>query len=84
MINEKKMTVSRLNGLLSAEIFISTGEWEGGSDATPDFWKQQFSAVRASGDYPGIEFIPNKQQAIIWNNGDYMHHQGPLSLTYIS
>ena len=30
------------------------------------------------------QFIPNKQQAIIWNNGDFMHPQGPRSLTYIS
>ena len=54
MINEKKifLTVSWLSGLLSAEIFISTGEW-GGPDATPNLWKQLFSAVRASGGYPG-------------------------------
>ena len=25
----------------------------GGPDATPDLWKQPFSAVRASGGYPG-------------------------------
>ena len=45
MINEKNkiLTVSWLSGLLSAEIFIST----------PDLWKQPFSAVRASGGYPG-------------------------------
>ena len=54
MINEKNnfLTVSWLSGLLSAEIFISTGEW-GGPDATPYLWKQLFSAVRASGGYPG-------------------------------
>ena len=51
MNNEKNkfLTVSWLSGLLhvlSAEIFIST-------DATPDLWKQPFSAVRASGGYPG-------------------------------
>ena len=46
------LTVSWLSGLLSAEIFISTGEW-GGPDATPDLWKQPFSAVRASWGYPG-------------------------------
>ena len=48
MINEKNnfLTVSWLSGLLSAEIFIST-------DATPNLWKQLFSAVRASGGYPG-------------------------------
>ena len=58
MINEKNkfLTVSWLSGLLSAEIFISTGEW--GPDATPDSWKQPFSAVRAQeatprGGYPG-------------------------------
>ena len=52
MINEKNnfLTVSWLSGLLSAEIFISTGEWY---DATPNLWKQLFSAVRASGGYPG-------------------------------
>ena len=27
--------------------------WMGGPDATPDLWKQPFSAVRASGGYPG-------------------------------
>ena len=56
MINEKNnfLTVSWLSGLLSAEIFISTGEW-GGPDATPNLWKQLFSAVRASGGYPGNE-----------------------------
>ena len=54
MINEKNkfLTVSWLSGLLSAEIFISTGEW-GGPDATPNLWKQPFSAVRASWGYPG-------------------------------
>ena len=54
MINEKNnfLTVSWLSGLLSAEIFISTGEW-GGPYATPNLWKQLFSAVRASGGYPG-------------------------------
>ena len=54
MNNEKNkfLTVSWLSGLLSAEIFISTGEWEG-PDATSDLWKQPFSAVRASGGYPG-------------------------------
>ena len=48
MINEKNifLTVSWFSGLLSAEIFIST-------DATPDLWKQPFSAVRASGGYLG-------------------------------
>ena len=37
MINEKNIffTVSWLSGLLSAEIFISTGEW-GGPDATTE------------------------------------------------
>ena len=35
MINEKNkfLTVSWLSGLLSAEIFISTGEWGGGGGA---------------------------------------------------
>ena len=27
----------------------------GGPDATPDLWNQPFSAVRASGGYPGNE-----------------------------
>ena len=51
MNNEKNkcLTVSWLSGLLSAEIFISTG-------ATSDLWKQPFSAVRASGGYPGNEY----------------------------
>ena len=54
MNNEKNkfLTVSWLSGLLSAEIFISTGA---SPDATPDLWKQPFSAVRASGGYPGNE-----------------------------
>ena len=58
MINEKNifLTVSWLSGLLSAEIFISTGEW-GGPDATPYLWKQLFSAVRASGGYPGNVYL---------------------------
>ena len=77
MINEKNnfLTVSWLSGLLSAEIFISTGEW-GGPDATPNLWKQLFSAVRASGGYPGNASIgsddglaPTRRQAIIWTNG---------------
>ena len=41
-----------LSGLLSAEIFISTGEW-GGPDANTDRLKQSISAVRASGGFPG-------------------------------
>ena len=47
MINEKTifLTVSWLSGLLSAEIFISTGKW-GGPDATIDRWKQSSSVVR--------------------------------------
>ena len=51
--------MSWLSGLLSAEIFISTGEWGlwGGPDATPDLWKQPFSAVRASGGYPGNDIF---------------------------
>ena len=55
MVNEKNkfLTVSWLSGLLCAEIFISTGEGGGGPDATPDLWKQPFSAVRVSGGYPG-------------------------------
>ena len=57
MINEKKkLTVSWLSGLLSTEIFINTGEM-GGTDATPDLWKQPFSAVRDSGGYPGNVFF---------------------------
>ena len=56
MINEKNnfLTVSWLSGLLSAEIFISTG-------ATPNLWKQLFSAVRASGGYPGNVLAAIKQ-----------------------
>ena len=48
MINEKNkfLTVSWLSGLLSAEIFISTG-------ATTDRWKQSSFAVRVSGGCPG-------------------------------
>ena len=48
MINEKNkfLTVSWLSGLLSAEIFISTGEW--GVQMPP-----LTSAVRAWGGYPG-------------------------------
>ena len=45
MNNEKNkfLTVSWFSGLLSAEIFISTGEWgEGGPDATPDLWNSHF------------------------------------------
>ena len=55
MNNEKNnfLTVSWLSGLLSAEIFISTGEWGVQNDATSDLWKQPFSAVRASGGHPG-------------------------------
>ena len=34
--------------------------WMGGPDATSDLWKQPFSAVRASGGYPG-----NAKQ--LWN-----------------
>ena len=58
MNNEKNIffTVSWLSGLLSGEIFISTGEW-GGPDATPDLWKQPFSVVRASGGYPGNVYL---------------------------
>ena len=62
MIYEKNniLTVCWLSGLLSADNFISTGEWGGGGgggpDATPDLWKQPFSAVRASGGYPGNDF----------------------------
>ena len=64
MNNEKNefLTVSWLSGLLSAEIFISTGEW-GGPDATPDLLKQPFSAVRASGGYPGNGMEKNAFQA---------------------
>ena len=28
----------------------------GGPDATPNLWKQLFSAVRASGGYPGNDY----------------------------
>ena len=55
MINKKNtfLTGSWLSGLLlSAEIFISTGEW-GGPDANTDRGKQLISAVRASGSFPG-------------------------------
>ena len=31
--------------------------WMGGPDATPNLWKQLFSAVRASGGYPGNEMF---------------------------
>ena len=56
MINEKKifLTVSWLSGLLSAEIFIT--------DATPNLWKQLFSAVRASGGYPGNDDFQGQGQ----------------------
>ena len=47
-IKNKILTASWLSGLLSAEIFISTGESRC-PDATPDLWKQPFSAVRDSG-----------------------------------
>ena len=52
MINEKSkfLTVSWLSGLLSAEIFISTGECP---VANTDRLKQSISAVRASGGFPG-------------------------------
>ena len=61
MINEKKnfFDCELLSGLLSAEIFISTGEWGGGPDATSDRWKQPFSAVRASGGCPGNDLCGN-------------------------
>ena len=61
MINEKNqfLTVSWLSGLLSAEFFISTGEWGGGggggTDATSYPWKQPFFVVRVSGGCPGNE-----------------------------
>ena len=58
------LTVSWLSGLLSAEIFISTGEW-GGPDATSDRWKQSSSAVRVSGGYPGNVKDPSCR----WNAG---------------
>ena len=53
MINEKKkfLTVSWFSGLLSAEIFISTGEW--GPDATPDRWKRSGLRRLPRGGYPG-------------------------------
>ena len=53
MIIEKKKfwpgagwVASYLQRSLSAQV-------NGGPDATPDLWKQPFSAVRASGGYPG-------------------------------
>ena len=51
MINEKNkfLTVSWLSGLLSVEIFITTGE----TDATTDRWKQSSSVVMVSGGCPG-------------------------------
>ena len=54
MINEKNkfLTGIWLSGLLSAEIFIRTGEW-GGPDANTDRGKQPISAVRVSGGFPG-------------------------------
>ena len=64
MINEKNifLTVSWLSGLLSAEIFISTGP-----DATPNLWKQLFSAVRASGGYPGnVREMPYLDEKLLW------------------
>ena len=41
----------------------------GGPDATPNLWKQLFSAVRASGGYPGnvINFVRKIEREIIWN-----------------
>ena len=58
MINKKIFffTMSWLSGLLSAETFISTGEW--GPDATTDRWKQSSSVVRVSGGCPGNEYDP--------------------------
>ena len=52
MINEKNkfLNVRWLSVLLSAEIFISTGEW--GPNTTTDRWKQSFSAVMFSGGCP--------------------------------
>ena len=49
MKKNKFLTVSWLSGLLSAEIFISTGE---GPEANTDWLKQLISAVRASGGFP--------------------------------
>ena len=46
----------------------------GGPDATPDLWKQPFSAVRASGGYPGNEQVWNKSQTYfdgIFNSGAF-------------
>ena len=65
MINEKNkfLTVSWLSGLLSAEIFISTGP-----DATPDLWKQPFSAVRASGGYPGNDIVADSKESTTTNH----------------
>ena len=42
---------SYLQRSLSAQV-------NGGPDATPNLWKQPFSAVRASGGYPGNEQKP--------------------------
>ena len=56
MVNEKNkfLTGSWLSGLLSAEFFISTGEWEG-PNANTDRGKQPISAVRVSGGFPSNE-----------------------------
>ena len=54
MINVKTkfLTGSWLSGLLSAEIFISAGEW-GGPDANTDQGKQPISEVMVSGGLSG-------------------------------
>ena len=51
----------------------------GGPDATPDLWKQPFSAVRASGGYPGnahfsrvetqLDFGPGSEIGVGWKIG---------------
>ena len=75
MINEKNnfLTVSWLSGLLSAEIFISTGEW--GVQMPPltsensHFLRsgpQEATLVMRIGSDNGLE--PSRRQAIIWNN----------------
>ena len=57
MINKKNRVLTRywLSGLLSAEIFISTGEW-GAPDATTDQAKKHISVVRVSEGFPGNGF----------------------------
>ena len=57
----------------------------GGPDATPNLWKQLFSAVRASGGYPGNEIINSDENPEKWkgfimasSNGNIFHITDPL------